>query len=539
MKVALLIHSNIFKKVDGMTNYYNRLCADTGASRPRLDVFLQDEERAQSLQKNFVRFFFVKVKSSFQPLPKAFLSLNPAFYIKLAWYFHKKFKKEKYDCVQFSSAHPFCFAAALVAKRLNIPVIGSYHTLLPEYVPYWAHERFQSRLFGKLLTKFLCVFVSIWTPMVYGTADLILAPTSKVKEVLKKKFPRTKIEVIGRGVNSELFRPLKKRNHRLRLLYVGRVSVEKNLEQLSFLGSYDDLDLTIVGDGNDLMRIKQILPFAKFKGALQREKLAREYGCSDVFVFPSITDAYANVVSEALSAGLPVVAFNEAGVEDRVKTGINGFLVSTTEDFETAVLKLKEKSLRSKMSHQARQAALNLNWDSVFERQYNAFTLAISAYHAKLRRFFPIFRKVLYSFNFSHAFLGSLRMGFYIFLANASAGISAGVYSGMRQSLISFLMVGINTSFFEFLYFRNRILSIILPSLFTTTVATSIHFFSGTPNLITTATTIFGLAIFNFTMLSEIHKRHETISPWELIKIFGNYVIGSMKQIKVKVTSHV
>lgn len=191
------------------------------------------------------------------------------------------------------------------------------------------------------------------------------------------------------------------------------------------------------------------------------------------------------------------------------------------------------------MSHQARQTSLNLNWDSVFERQFNAFTLAAAAYHAKLRRFFPIFRKVLYSFNFSHAFLGSLRMGFYVFLANASAGIPAGVYSGMRQSVISFLMVGINTSFFEFLYFRNRILSIILPCLFTTTVATTIHFFSGTPNLITTAATIFGLALFNFTMLSEIHKRHATISPWELIKIFSHYLMDSMKQIKVKVTSHV
>lgn len=522
-----------------MTNYYNRLCTKAGASGYSLDVFLLDEKRTQSIQKNSVRFFFVRVKSSFQPLPKAFLSLNPAFYISLAWYFHKKFKKEKYDCVQISSAHPFCFAAALVAKRLNIPVIGSYHTLLPEYVPYWAHERFQSRLFGKLLTKFLCVFVSIWTPMVYSTADLILVPTSKVKKVLEEKFPRTKIEVIGRGVNSKLFKPMEKRNHRLRLLYVGRVSVEKNLEQLSFLGNYDDLDLTVVGDGSDLTRIKKILPFAKFKGALQREKLAREYGCADIFVFPSITDAYANVVSEALSAGLPVVAFNEAGVEDRVKTGVNGFLVSTSADFETAILKLKDKSLRLKMSHQARQTSLNLNWDSVLERQFNAFTLAIDAYHAKLRRFFPIFRKVLYSFNFSHAFLGSIRMGFYVFLANVNAGIPAGVYSGMRQSLISFLMVGINTSFFEFLYLKNRILSIILPSLFTTTVATTIHFFSGTPNLITTAATIFGLALFNFSMLSEIHKRHATISPWELIKIFSHYVIDSMKQIKVKVTSHV
>ncbi len=539
MKVAVLIHSNIFKKIDGMTKYYKRLCANAATSGHNVDVFLQDDECEQRLWKNSVRFFFVNVRSSFQPLPQAFLSLNPAFYIKVAWYFHKKFKKEKYDCVQISSAHPFCFAAALVAKRLNIPLIGSYHTLLPEYVPYWSRERFQSAIFGKLVTRFLCGFVSMWTRMVYGTADLILAPTPNVRDVLKKKFARTRIEVVGRGVNSELFKPFEKRNHRLKLLYVGRVSIEKNLEQLSFLSNHDDVNLTIVGEGNDVNRIKAMLPFAKFKGALQQEKLAREYGSADIFVFPSITDAYANVVSEALSAGLPIVAFNEAGVEDRVQNGVNGYLVSSTEDFEAAILKLKDRAQREKMSQRARQSALNLNWDSVFERQFNAFELAVAAYHAKLRRFFPIFRKVLYSFNFSHALLGSIRMGFYVFLANASAGIVAGVYSGLRQSLISFLMVGINTSFFEFLYFRNRSLSVVLPSLLTTTVGTTIHFFSGTPNLITTAATILGLALFNFMMLSEIHKRHETISPWELIKIASNYVVNSMKQIKVKVTSHV
>ena len=128
----MLIHSNILKKVDGMTNYYKKLCKYAGASNHRIDIFLQDDEQDQKIQDNCVRFFFSKVKSSFQPLPKAFLSLNPAFYIKRMWYFHKIFKKENYDCIQISSAHPFCFAAALVAKRLNIPVIGSYHTLLPE-----------------------------------------------------------------------------------------------------------------------------------------------------------------------------------------------------------------------------------------------------------------------------------------------------------------------------------------------------------------------------------------------------------------------
>ena len=539
MKVALLIHSNIFKKVDGMTNYYNRLCSSAGAAKHAIDVFMQADEVEHQIQKRSARFFFVKVNSSFQPLPDAFLSLSPFFFIKLLWYFHNMFRNEKYDCVQISSAHPFCFAAALVAKRLNIPLIGSYHTLLPEYVPHWAHEKFESCLFSGVLTKFLCGFVKFWTHLVYGSADLILAPTSRVKGALAQQFLHTHILVVGRGVNSDLFVPREKQNGKLRLLYAGRVSAEKSLEKLSFLGNHDDIKLTIVGDGSNLKRIKKMLPFANFKGALRIGELAREYGMSDIFVFPSITDAYANVVSEALSAGLPVVAFSNGGVEDRVKHGENGFLVGSVEDFEAAVEKMKDRTVREDMSAKARQSALHLSWDSIFRIQFNAFYLARREYDQKFRRFLPILSKVIYSFNFSHAFLGSLRMGFYIFLANVSAGLLPSLYSGARQALISFLMVGINTSFFEFLYLRYRKWCVILPSLLTTTVATTIHFFSGTPNLMTTSATIFGLALFNFVMLSEIHKRHETISPWELTRILYNYLVESMKQIKVKVTSNV
>lgn len=522
-----------------MTNYYNRLCSSAGASRHKIDIFMQDDEAEQEIRIKSIRYFFVKVNTSFQPLPNAFLSLSPFFFLKLLWYFHIMFKKEKYDCVQISSAHPFCFAGALVAKRLNIPVIGSYHTLLPEYVPYWAHEKFKSYVFGNLLTKFLCGFVKVWTHMVYGSADLILAPTSRVKGALAKQFPHTGILVVGRGVNSDLFIPREKKNGKLRLLYAGRVSVEKNLEKLAFLNKHDDMQLTIVGEGSSLEPIKQMLPFANFKGTMQNKELAREYGLSDVFVFPSITDAYANAVSEALSAGLPVVAFSGAGVEDRVQQGKNGFLVDSVEDFEAAVEKMKDRPLREKMSARARQSALHLSWGAVFRLQFNAFFLARREYEQKMRRFLPILSKVIYSFNFSHAFLGSLRMGFYVFLANVSAGFLPGLNSGARQALISFLMVGINTSFFEFLYLRYRKWCVILPSLLTTTVATTIHFFSGTPNLMATSATIFGLALFNFVMLSEIHKRHETISPWELAKILYSYLVDSMKQIKVKVTSNV
>jgi glycosyltransferase involved in cell wall biosynthesis len=314
MKVAFVIHSNIFKKVDGMTNYYRRLCSSAAAHRHRIDIFMQDDGAERQKRKKRIRFFFAKVNSSFQPLPNAFLSLSPIFFIKLLWYFHGIFKDRKYDSVQISSAHPLCFAAALVAKRLNIPVVGSYHTRLPEYVPYWAREKFKFFLLKHLMTKSLSSFVKFWTRLVYGSADLIIAPTSRMKDALAIQFPRTAIAVIGRGVNSDLFIPREKKNAKLKILYAGRVSVEKNLEKLSFLNHHEDIELTIVGDGGDLERIKQVLPFASFKGAMQNGKLAYEYGISDIFVFPSVTDAYANVVSEALSAGLPVVAKPDCGV---------------------------------------------------------------------------------------------------------------------------------------------------------------------------------------------------------------------------------
>jgi hypothetical protein len=227
-----------------------------------------------------------------------------------------------------------------------------------------------------------------------------------------------------------------------------------------------------------------------------------------------------------------VVAFDAAGVEDRVEDGVNGFLVQDDVEFENAVLRLKDSNLRKKMSQMARQTALSLDWEAVLEKQFRAFEMVQEERRQKMRTFFPILRQVLYAFNFSHALLGSARMGFYVFLANASAGLAAGAGAGMRQSFISFIMVGFNTSLFEFLYYRSRTLSIILPSMLTTAVGTTIHLFSGTPNISTTAATILGLALFNFTMLSEIHRRHETISPWDLTKIFTGYLVSNMQELQ-------
>ena len=532
VKVALVIHSNILKKIDGMTSYYKRLCQYVQGTHHELDVFMQEPGRADTLQNKSTRYFLIRAKASFQPLPEAYLSFNPFHYVRLAWYFYRIFKKEEYSCLQFASAHPMSLSAIAAAKRLGMPVVGSYHTLLPEYARYWTNRKYRAVFGGKFIAWGLTAFVKGWTKLVYGAADIILVPTLKVKRSLGRTYPNKLIQVVGRGVDTKIFRPQRTFGSKLTALYVGRVSVEKDLAKLAFFRRHNDIQLKIVGDGKDIDDIRNRLPFAEFKGRFQDRKLAREYSRSDVFVFPSKTDAYANVVSEALSSGLPVVAFDSAGVEDRVKNGRNGFLVKEESDFEKAVLKLRNAKLCDKMSHYARQTALGLKWETVFEKQMRAFDVAIFERQQKLKRFFPILRQVLYSFNLSHAFLGSVRMGFYVFLANASAGLAAGAGAGLRQSFISFLMVGFNTSFFEFVYRRSRKLSIFLPSLLTTAVGTTIHLFSGTPNIFLTAATILGLALFNFSMLSEIHRRHETISPWELTRIFFQYSINTLRRLR-------
>jgi glycosyltransferase involved in cell wall biosynthesis len=533
LKVALVIHSNILRKIDGMTSYYKRLCRYAPTAAHQLDIFMQDADKEEATQGSSIRFISVRVKTSFQPLPEAYLSFNPFHYIRLAWYFYGVFKRESYGCLQIASAHPMSLSAIAAAKRLGIPVIGSYHTLLPEYARYWSNRKFESLFGGKLIARGLTAFVSGWTRLVYAAADIILVPTSKVRTSLGSVFRHKRIEVVGRGVDADTFRPRRNGASKLIALYVGRVSVEKDLEKLAFFERHKDIQLNIVGEGKDIGAIRKKLPSADFKGRLQDQDLAREYGRSHVFVFPSKSDAYANVVSEALCSGLPVVVFEAAGVEDRVIDGRNGFLVQDETGFENAVLKLKNANLREKMSHSARQTAVGLKWEPVLKKQLKAFEIAQSERQQKLKKFFPIFRQVVYAFNFSHAFLGSARMGFYVFVANASAGLGAGISAGMRQSLISFLMVGFNTSFFEYLHFRSRILSISLPSILTTTVGTSIHLISGTPHIFTTAATIFGLALFNFTMLSEIHRRHETISPWALTKIFIQYLTNTLQRTRV------
>jgi 1,2-diacylglycerol 3-alpha-glucosyltransferase/glucuronosyltransferase len=174
----------------------------------------------------------------------------------------------------------------------------------------------------------------------------------------------------SRGVDHSLFHPRPDADLGLPrpvFLCVGRVAVEKNLE--AFL----TLDLpgskVVVGDGPARAELSRAFPAAHFLGALPTEELVKAYAAADVFVFPSVTDTFGNVLIEALASGLPVAAFPVTGPKDVVTDARAGVLDADLGKAALGALKLSRSA--------AREFSLSFSW----EASANAFRDNILAAH--------------------------------------------------------------------------------------------------------------------------------------------------------------
>jgi glycosyltransferase involved in cell wall biosynthesis len=179
---------------------------------------------------------------------------------------------------------------------------------------------------------------------------MIFVPSKSCLDDLKK-IGFTKLHLWTRGVSESLivnapFSPKNKK--RIKVLYVGRVSKEKNLPKLCEL--QNNFDITIVGDGpirNDLeSRYKNI----QFVGYKFGRELANFYHSHDVFCFPSLTDTFGIVMIEALSNGLPVAAFNVTGPKDIVSHGIDGYLGNNLKENIELAYKLNRNKIKKQSS---------------------------------------------------------------------------------------------------------------------------------------------------------------------------------------------
>lgn len=215
------------------------------------------------------------------------------------------------DYVHVATEGPIGLAARGYCLSVGRPFTTSYHTRFPEYVA----ARFPFReSWGYVFERWFH----------NAAAGVMVATPSLLRELKTKGLMR--LLPWSRGVDTELFQP-----RAVRLfgagpvfLYVGRVSVEKNL------AAFLDLDLpgskVVVGGGPQLAALRAAYPKAIFTGPMHGAALAQAYASGDVFVFPSRTDTYGVVLLEALASGLPVAAFPVTGPCDVVEPGTVGCL---------------------------------------------------------------------------------------------------------------------------------------------------------------------------------------------------------------------
>jgi glycosyltransferase involved in cell wall biosynthesis len=161
--------------------------------------------------------------------------------------------------------------------------------------------------------------------------------------------------------------------------FVGRLSVEKNVallahvqEELERMG-HRSFRFLIVGRGGEESWLRERLPRAEFAGVLRGEELSAAYANMDLFVFPSHTDTFGNVVLEALASGVPAIVTPDGGPPTIVRDGETGRIVPDAEFAAAVAGVLADPEEHAEMRLAARTYALTASWDSVFEGVYAAY----------------------------------------------------------------------------------------------------------------------------------------------------------------------
>jgi glycosyltransferase involved in cell wall biosynthesis len=241
--------------------------------------------------------------------------------------------RERPDCIHIATEGPIGLAMRAYCLRAGRRFTTSYHTRFPEY----AAARVPIPLsWGYGLERWF-----------HNSGAGVMAASRSLCEELAGHGIKN-VYLWSRGVNLELFKPREVDRFGLPrpiFLYAGRVAVEKNLD--AFLS----LDLpgskAIVGGGPQLEELKTRYPRVTFTGPKFGVDLAEHYASADVFVFPSLTDTFGNVLLEALACGVPVAAYNVTGPKDVVANGTVGILGDDLKQAALAALPIDRTACRN------------------------------------------------------------------------------------------------------------------------------------------------------------------------------------------------
>jgi glycosyltransferase involved in cell wall biosynthesis len=284
--------------------------------------------------------------------------------------------EQEFTHIHTATPGPLGLAALAISKILGIPLSGTYHTALPQYA---------LSLTGDGGIEELVWRYTIWF---YDQLRFVLVPSNSTgQELIDKGIDPSKIRAFPRGVDTDRFHPAKRDdrylknelgiNAGIKLLYVGRISKEKNLHLLvevykSLMEKHKDIQFVFVGDGpylKELQGMMEGLP-AVFTGYKEGEELSAIYAGCDLFVFPSATDTFGNVVLEAQASGVPVIVTDMGGPQENLINQKTGLIVKA--DSADCLLKgletlLSDRSRLKEMGKAARRYMEGRSYDRAFE----------------------------------------------------------------------------------------------------------------------------------------------------------------------------
>ncbi|GMH32891.1 hypothetical protein BSKO_00725 [Bryopsis sp. KO-2023] len=337
-------------------------------------------------------YYGAKVISSFSvgcpwysQLPLS-LALSPRIY--------KKVKDFKPDLIHCTTPGLMVFSAWLYTKLLKLPLVLSYHTHLPKYLPGYN-------------LAFLAPALWALIRMMHTAAQLTLATSIMLANELKEQnaAPRELIQVWKKGVDTDVFHPrFKSAEMRARLtdghpedpvmVHVGRLGAEKNLKFLKgMLEKIPNLRLAFVGDGPSRVDLQEYFKGTKttFLGMLHGEELSAAYASADVFAMPSESETLGFVVLESMACQVPVVAVRAGGIPDIIHSDDVGGFLYESGDLEEATRLVKnlldDDELRESSGLAARSAVSEWDWNAATLHMLNEqYPAALEAYKKQQKK---------------------------------------------------------------------------------------------------------------------------------------------------------
>ncbi len=339
--------------------------------------------------------FRIEENLSTLELPRGVLSLplDKDLRFDPAWIRHvpaiaRALRRFRPDVIHITGPSELGMLGALLASHFGVPLAASWHTNVHEYAAMrsrWLLDRLprpQAEAGARRIENLMLAMIA-WF---YGHARVVFAPNPDLCRLLEARTGRP-CHLMQRGIDARLFSPERRNrdpsDHDLVLGFVGRMSVEKNIALLARVqqeleaGGVHNFRFLMVGQGGEEAWLRERLPRAEFTGVLRGDALACAYARMDVFVFPSHTDTFGNVVLEALASGVPAVVTPDGGPKSLIRDGCTGFIAEDA-DFAAAILRIaSDPAMHRQMREHARAYALSASWDTVFEGVYEAYGRAL------------------------------------------------------------------------------------------------------------------------------------------------------------------